>query len=257
MKLKTNPFTKALKDGDKQLGLWVSLSNGFAAEVVASAGFEWVLLDMEHSPNELQTLLGQLQVFSASPTTAIVRPDWNDPVKVKRLLDLGADGLLFPMIQTVEEAEAAVAATRYPPRGIRGVSTSTRANSFGRTSDYFERIEEETTVIVQLETREALASAIEIANVDGVDGVFFGPADIAADLGHLGNPMHESVWELIWPIARELMKQDIAVGTLVFDLEYAAKLVNEGFTFVACGSDTSLLARGADNLLTNVKKKLV
>ena len=234
----------------------MSLSNNYAAEVIASAGFDWVLLDMEHSPNELQTLLGQLQAFAAFDTTAIVRPDWNDPVKVKRLLDLGAEGLLFPMIQSVEEAEKAVAATRYPPLGIRGVSTATRANAFGRKRDYFERIEQETTIILQLETRAALDLAGDIAAVDGVSGIFFGPADIAADMGFLGKPDQAEVWELILPVARKLMQQGVPVGTLVFDPEFAVKLLNEGFSFVACGSDSSLLARGADRLLAAVKPSI-
>ena len=189
MKLASNPFTRALREKQQQVGLWVSLSNNFAAEVVASAGFDWVLLDMEHSPNSLTGVLGQLEVFAASPSTAIVRPPWNDPVMVKRLLDIGAPGLLFPMIQSVEEAEKAVASTRYPPRGIRGVSLATRANAFGRTNDYYSRIEEETAVLVQIETRVALERALDIAAVDGVSGVFFGPADIGADIGQLGKPM--------------------------------------------------------------------
>ena len=256
MKLSGNSFSAALRDGEKQVGLWVSLSNNYAAEVIASAGFDWVLLDMEHSPNELQTLLGQLQAFAAFDTTAIVRPDWNDPVKVKRLLDLGAEGLLFPMIQSVEEAEKAVAATRYPPLGIRGVSTATRANAFGRKRDYFERIEQETTIILQLETRAALDLAGDIAAVDGVSGIFFGPADIAADMGFLGKPDQAEVWELILPVARKLMQQGVPVGTLVFDPEFAVKLLNEGFSFVACGSDSSLLARGADRLLAAVKPSI-
>lgn len=256
MKLASNPFTQALRTGEKQIGLWVSLSSGFAAEIVATSNYDWVLLDMEHSPNELSTAMHQLQVFAASSTTAIVRPDWNDPVKVKRLLDIGAPGLLFPMVQSVEEAEQAVAATRYPPRGIRGVSGATRANAFGRTADYFQRIEDETTVIVQLETRAALEQAEAIAGVDGISGVFFGPADIAADIGHLGKPMDPEVWELILPIAKKLIDQGTAVGTLVLDAAFAAKLLNDGFTFVACGSDLSLLAKGADALLANVKSEL-
>lgn len=127
MKLAPNPFTHAIAAGEKQIGIWSSLANGFAAEVIASAGFDWALLDMEHTPSDYFALLGQLQAFAASNTTAIVRPEWNDPVVVKRLLDLGAQGLLFPMIQSVEEAEKAVAATRYPPHGMRGVSGATRA----------------------------------------------------------------------------------------------------------------------------------
>ena len=256
MKLPSNPFTRALKQKQKQIGLWASLSNNYAAEVIASAGYDWVLLDMEHSPNSIDGVLGQLEVFASTASTAIVRPPWNDPVMVKRLLDIGAPGLLFPMVQSVEEARKAVASTRYPPRGIRGVSNATRANAFARITDYFERIEDETTVLVQIETRAALESALDIAAVDGVSGVFFGPADIGADIGQLGKPMASEVWDLILPVARALMDQGVAVGTLVSDAEFAAQLLNEGFTFVACGSDTGLLARGSDALLANVRQKL-
>ncbi|MFY0614348.1 MAG: 4-hydroxy-2-oxo-heptane-1,7-dioate aldolase [Hyphomicrobiaceae bacterium] len=256
MKLAPNPFTQAIRSGKKQIGLWVSLSSSFAADVVAPAGYDWVLLDMEHSPGELSSVLGQLQVFAASDTLSIVRPDWNDAVKVKRLLDIGAPGLLFPMVQSVEEAEQAVAATRYPPRGIRGVSGSTRANAFGRTSDYFARVEDETAVLVQLETKAAVEKALDIGAVDGVDGVFFGPADIAADIGLLGKPMDSTVWDLIMPAAKALIANGVPVGTLVLDAAFAAKLLNNGFTFVACGSDTALLAKGADSLLASVKGNL-
>ncbi|MEM7564103.1 MAG: aldolase/citrate lyase family protein, partial [Pseudomonadota bacterium] len=138
MKLTSNPFTRAIQNKESQIGLWISLCSNYAAEAIATAGYDWVLLDMEHAPNELSTVLGQLQVFESSDATAIVRLDWNDPVKVKRLLDIGAPGLLFPMIQSAEEARQAVAATRYPPRGIRGVAGSTRSNAFGRISDYYQ-----------------------------------------------------------------------------------------------------------------------
>jgi 4-hydroxy-2-oxoheptanedioate aldolase len=253
MKQVTNSFTHAIRNGEKQIGLWVSLTSNFAAEVIAPAGYDWVVVDMEHSPNDMLSVLSQLQVFAASDTTAIVRPDWNDPVKIKRILDIGAEGLLFPMVQTVEEAQKAVASTRYPPRGIRGVSVSTRAAKFGRITDYFDRVEDETTIIVQLETQAALAQAEEIASVDGVSGVFFGPSDIAADMGLLGKPMDDRVWDLIWTTARKLITKGIPVGTLVLDPKYASKLLNAGFTFVACGMDTALLAKSADNLLEQVK----
>lgn len=256
MKLPDNAFLHAIRSGQKQIGLWISLSSNFAAEVVASAGFDWVLVDMEHSPNDLCTVMGQLQVFRDSGSTAIVRPEWNDTVLVKRLLDTGAPGLLFPMVQNVEEAEKAVAATRYPPRGVRGVSGSTRANSFGRVTDYFDRVEEETPVLLQVETIEAVNRATEIGAVDGVDGVFFGPADIAADIGLLGKPMDPQVWEAIWPAARELMDTGVPVGTLVQDPKFGADLLREGFSFVACGSDTGLLARASDSLLAQVKDAL-
>ena len=152
------------------------------------------------------------------------------------------------MIQSVDEAKSAVAATRYPPSGIRGVSGTTRANQFGRVKDYFTRIENETAVLVQVETQTAVSIAAEIGSVEGVDGVFFGPADIAADIGLLGQPMHDDVWALIMPAAKTLMAKGIPVGTLVMDPIFARKLVEEGFSFVACGSDTGLLARAADTL---------
>ncbi len=255
-KMADNAFLSALRSDTKQIGLWVSLSSNFAAEVVAPSNFDWVLLDMEHSPNDLDSILGQLQVFKATETVAIVRPDWNDTVKVKRLLDIGAPGLLFPMIQSVEEAQQAVAATRYPPDGVRGVSGSTRANAFGRITDYFQRVDHNTARLVQLETRAAVEQAEQIAAVDGIDGVFFGPADIAADLGQLGKPMCDEVWELIWPAAKALIARGMPVGTLVQDAEFAANLLRDGFSFVACGSDTGLLSRSADALIATVKDRL-
>lgn len=256
MKLASNPFTHAIAAGDKQVGLWISLASPFVAEVTAPAGYDWALIDMEHSPNDYFSVLGQLQAFACTGTTAIVRPEWNDPVIVKRLLDLGVPGLLFPMIQTVEEARLAVASTRYPPQGIRGVSKATRATKFGRVSDYVTRVQDETTVILQLETAAAVARAEEIAAVDGVSGIFFGPADIAADIGKLGNPMDAEVWALIKPAAQKLIAQGVRVGTLVLDPSFAAELLNEGFTFVACGTDASLLAKATDALLANVKGQL-
>lgn len=253
MKLAHNPFVAALRERRPQLGLWVTLSSAFAAEAVAGAGFDWVLIDMEHSPNDLSSVVAQLQVFAAYPGTAIVRPEWNDPVLVKRLLDIGAPGLLFPMVQTPQEAVRAVAASRYPPRGIRGVSGTTRANKFGRVTDYFVRIEEETAILVQVETRAAIAVAEEIGAVDGVTGVFFGPGDIAADMGLLGQPMHADVWALILPVAARLIATGVPVGTLVSDPVFARKLLDQGFTFVACGVDAGILARGADALLKTMK----
>jgi 4-hydroxy-2-oxoheptanedioate aldolase len=256
MKLAPNPFLDAIRAGRQQVGLWITLCHSYAAEAVAPAGYDWALLDMEHSPNDLASLLGQLQAFAASDTTPIVRPDWNDPVKVKRLLDLGVPGLLFPMVQTVEEARAAVAACRYPPRGIRGVAGTTRANGFGRVTDYFTEVENRTAILIQLESRAAVENATAFAEVEGVDGVFFGPADIGADIGILGQPVHPEIWELIRPAARALMSRGMPVGTLVSDPAFAAELLNDGFSFVACGSDAGLLARGADNLLATVRGKL-
>ena len=256
MQLEQNTFTHALGRGDKQIGIWISLCSNFVAEVTAPAGYDWALIDMEHTPNDYFSVLGQLQVFAATNTTAIVRADWNDTVVVKRLLDLGAPGILFPMIQSVEEAEKAVAATRYPPHGVRGVSGATRATKFGRVTDYVTRVEDETTVLLQLETRRAVEQAEAIGAVEGVNGIFFGPADIAADIGKAGKPMDPEVWALIKPAAQNLIAKGVPVGTLVLDPAFATELLNDGFSFVACGTDASLLAKASDHLIATVKEGL-
>jgi len=256
MLLAPNTFTRALANNEKLIGLWMTLCNNFVAEVTAPTGYDWVLIDMEHSPNDYFSVLGQLQVYASTDTTAIVRVEWNDAVAVKRLLDLGAPGLLFPMIQNVEEAQLAVAATRYPPRGIRGVAGGSRATKFGRISNYVADIENETTVLLQLETKAAVEQAEAIADVDGINGIFFGPGDIAADIGKLGKPMDPEVWELIKPAAKKLIAKGMPVGTLVLDPVFATELLNEGFSFVACGTDSSLLAKASDNLFAQVKNGL-
>jgi 4-hydroxy-2-oxoheptanedioate aldolase len=253
MNVNPNAFLAAIRAGKPQIGVWVGLSSPFAAEIIAGAGFDWAMIDMEHSPNDLTSVLGQLQAFAPYPTTAMVRPEWNDAVLVKRLLDIGAPGLLFPMVQSVDEAKKAVAATRYPPHGIRGVSTSTRANKFGRVTDYFTRSEDELAVLLQVETRAAVNSAVDIGQVQGCDGVFFGPADIGADMGLLGQPAHPDIWDFILPAAKRLMAAGIPVGTLVGDSAFARRLLDEGFTFVACGVDTVILSKGVDALLGAMK----
>lgn len=253
MNVQPNAFLAALRAGKPQLGVWVGLASPYAAEIIAGAGFDWAMIDMEHSPNDLTSVLGQLQAFAAYGTTAMVRPEWNDAVLVKRLLDIGAPGLLFPMVQSVEEAHKAVRSTRYPPHGIRGVSTGTRANKFGRVTDYFTKAEGELAVLLQVETRAAVNLAAEIGAVQGCDGVFFGPADIGADMGILGQPMHPDIWDFILPTARKLIASGIPVGTLVGDATFARRLLDEGFTFVACGVDTGILSRGADALLKSLK----
>ncbi|MEM8811435.1 MAG: aldolase/citrate lyase family protein [Pseudomonadota bacterium] len=254
--LKTNTFKAAIKAGQPQVGLWISLCSNYAAEATAYAGFDWALLDMEHSPNELGIVLSQMQAFADSSTMTLVRPMWNDPVLVKRLLDAGAPGLLFPMIQSPEEAQAAVAATRYPPKGIRGVGMTHRGNRFGHSKDYFDRIEDELCVLVQVETRSALDQVEAIASVDGVDGVFFGPADISADYGKLGQPNDPEIWTIIKAAAAKVRALGKPVGTLVGSAEKGIELLNDGFAFVACGTDLGLLVRSADALAASVKKGL-
>ena len=189
--LPVNAFKRALVEGRPQIGLWTSLGTGLAAEVLGGAGFDWLLIDTEHSPTEVPMVVDQLRTLEAFPaTTPIVRPAWNDIVLIKRILDLGVQTLLVPYVQTAEEARRAVAATRYPPEGVRGIAATIRANRYGRIKDYHAQASREMCVLVQLETRRALSELEAIAAVDGVDGLFIGPSDLAGDLGYLGNNRH-------------------------------------------------------------------
>src|SRR5690349_21407878 len=186
MELPRNRFKAALKAGQAQIGLWSSLSSNYTVEVIAGAGFDWILLDMEHSPNDLESLLAQLQAAAPYPTHPVVRVPWNDMVAIKRVLDVGAQALLVPYVSTADEARAAVSHTRYPPAGGRGVAGTTRATRFGRIKDYARRAHEEICLLVQVETQAALDNIEAICKVDGIDGVFIGPADLHASMGHTG-----------------------------------------------------------------------
>ncbi len=186
MEIPKNAFKRALAEGRRPIGFWLSLGSPAVAELVAGAGYDWVLVDTEHAPNEVPDVIDQLRALEGGTASPVVRPAWNDPVLIKRLLDAGAQSLLVPFVRNAEEAASAVAATRYPPQGIRGVATITRASGYGRVSDYVRRAEDELCVVVQLETRGALAELEAIAAVPGVDALFVGPSDLAADLGHPG-----------------------------------------------------------------------
>ena len=251
--MKTNLFLKAIRSGKQQIGLWLSLTSNHSAEVIAHTNFDWVLIDMEHSPNDLQSVLAQLQVFENFETTVLVRPPWKDAVKVKQLLDIGAQGLVFPMVQSAEDAKHLIASTRYPPAGIRGVGSTTRATAFGRDKSYFSQADNETAVILQIETLSALEQIGEISKIEGIDGVFFGPSDIAADMGLIGQSLHPEIWRKIMPAVKKLQTANIPVGTLVLDPEFAKKLLDEGFSFVACGIDAALLASSSDQLLKKMR----
>lgn len=256
MKLASNTFKQALAEGRPQIGLWSSLCSNLVADVLATSGYDWVLIDMEHSANDLMSVLGQLQAYEVGSTTPVVRVPSNEPVMVKRVLDLGARSILFPMVQDAAEAEAAVRSTRYPPRGNRGVALGQRGSRFGRITDYTDRIDDEICVLVQIETRAALSRVAEIAAVDGVDGVFFGPADLSADMGLLGKPGHADVGAAMREGAADARRSGKPVGTLMGDEGQAIAWLNEGFEFVACGVDIAMLARGADGLLTRVREAL-
>ena len=254
MDMPVNHFKRALAEGRPQIGLWSSLCNSIAAEVIAGCGFDWIVLDGEHAPNDISTLVPQLQAFNASPTTPVVRAAWNDMVLFKRILDIGAQTILVPYVQNAEEARRAVAATRYPPVGVRGVATSMRASRFGRVKDYFSLVQNEICLLVQAETREALKNLEAIASVDGVDGVFLGPADLAADMGHLGQTRHAEVFAAFADALKRLKAVGKPAGTLTPNDADAQKFLDDGFTFVAVGSDVGLLARGGEALAQRFKK---
>jgi 4-hydroxy-2-oxoheptanedioate aldolase len=253
MELPVNAFKKALKQGKQQIGLWSSLGSNMVAEGIAHSGFDWILLDTEHSPNELPALVSQLQAMKGGTATPIVRPAWNDAVLVKRLLDIGAQSLLFPFVQTVEEAKRAVASTRYPPHGIRGVATTARASNFGRVKDYLNKANDEICVLVQVETMEAIGRLREIASVDGVDGVFIGPSDLAASMGHLGNFQHPDVQKVVSAAIGEIRAAGKAGGYLTGVEEEAKRRLAEGYQFVAVGSDNGVLLKNADALAQRFK----
>lgn len=253
MELPRNQFKRAILAGQQQIGLWVSLANAFSAEIVAGSGFDWLLLDTEHTPAEVTTVLPQLQAAAPYPVSCIVRPAWNDKVLIKRHLDQGAQTLLVPYVSTVEEAEAAVAAMRYPTRGVRGVAGSTRAAQYGRIKDYAKRCEEELCLLVQVETREGLDNIEKIAKVDGVDGVFIGPADLSAGLGHLGNIQHPEAQAAIFDGIRRVKAAGKAPGILCMDEPFARKSIEAGSLFTAVGMDLALLARESERLAAKFK----
>ena len=246
-------FKAGLKAGRPQIGLWCSLTSNVAIESIADSGYDWLLIDTEHAPNELPSVHSQLQAVAASRSSAVVRPAWNDAVLLKRFLDIGAQTVLIPFVQNAEEARRAVAATRYPPHGIRGVSVATRANGFGRIKDYFARADDEICVLVQVETRTALAEIEAIAAVEGVDGVFIGPSDLAADLGHLGASGHAEVHAAITDAIERIRASGKAAGILAPIEADAKKWLDLGCLFVAVGSDLGLLARGSEALLARFR----
>jgi 4-hydroxy-2-oxoheptanedioate aldolase len=253
MELPVNRFKEGLREGRQLVGLWSSLASPAATEILGDSGFDWILIDTEHAPNEIPMVADQLRAASLGTAAPVVRPAWNDPVVLKRLLDVGAQTLLVPFIQTAEEAARAVAATRYPPAGMRGVATVHRANRYGRVTDYFTRANDEMCVLAQLETRTAVEALEAIAGVEGLDGVFIGPSDLAASLGHAGNNAHPEVRRTIEAACRRAQAAGVPIGILA-PLEADARAYLEmGFAYVAVGSDIVVLRRGCDALVQMFK----
>lgn len=248
-----NPFKERLRNEERQIGLWCSFASNIVAEVLNPIGYDWILFDAEHAPNDVTALLGQLQAMRGSPSEPVVRPPWNDAVVIKRLLDIGFRSFLVPMVQNADEAKAAVAATRYPPEGIRGVATINRAASYGADPTYAGSANSGVCVTVQIETGESVDNLEAICAVEGVDGIFVGPSDLAASLGHLGNPSAPAVQEAIKHVATTARKLGKAAGTLAPARDDALRYLDWGYLFVAVGGDIGLLRGGASKLLADFR----
>jgi 4-hydroxy-2-oxoheptanedioate aldolase len=253
MRAPLNDFKRRLLAGEALDGLWMSLTSPVAAEGLSLLGYDWLLFDTEHAPVDLAQVQPLLQAASAGKSSLVVRPAWNDKVLIKRALDIGAQTLLIPFVQTAEEAAAAVAATRYPPHGIRGVAGGTRASRFGLATDYFEQADAQIAVLVQVETVEALSRLEEIAAVPGVDGVFIGPSDLAASFGHLGNPGHDEVQTALKNAVMRLKAVGTPAGILATNSKDAKRYREWGYSFVSGAVDLGILMRGAAEVLKDMR----
>ena len=232
-----NSLRAALKAHQRLIGCWSALGSPITTEVLGLAGFDWILLDAEHAPNDVLSLIPQLMALKDSASAPVVRPAWKDTVANKRLLDAGFYNFLIPFVQSADEARAAIAATRYPPEGVRGVSVAQRSNRYGTVADYQTIVNDNIAVIVQIENAAGVAAAAEIAAVDGVDGLFIGPSDLAAALGHLGNPSHPDVQAAMAHVVEAAAGAGKASGILAPAEADARRYLAMGITFVAVGSD--------------------
>ncbi|NMM03242.1 2-dehydro-3-deoxyglucarate aldolase [Paraburkholderia sp. RP-4-7] len=243
-----NRFRQDLIAGERLIGCWCSLGSPITTEVLGLAGFDWLLLDCEHAPNDVSSLIPQLMALKDSVSAPVVRPSWNDTVEIKRLLDAGFCNFLIPYIESATEAQRAVAATRYPPQGVRGVSVSHRGNRYGTVPDYFRQANDHIAVMVQIESRAGVAAVRDIARVDGVDGIFVGPSDLAAGLGHPGDMHHAEVQDAIAAVFAAANAAGKPAGILSPVEADAHRYLAMGATFVAVGSDLGVF-RMATQLL--------
>jgi 2-dehydro-3-deoxy-L-rhamnonate aldolase len=250
-----NTFKEAIVNGRLQLGLWLSSASPYLAEISATAGYDWLLIDGEHAPNSVETVLGQLQAVAPYPCHPVVRPLESKTALLKQVLDLGAQTVLAPMIDTAEEARRVVSALRYPPAGVRGVGASiARASRWGRIGNYMEEAEKNLCLLVQVESREALDNLDAITEVDGVDGVFVGPADLSASMGRPDNAEHPEVQTAIEHCIRRVRELGKAAGTLAVDPNSARKCIEWGVSFLAVAVDTQAYANALDEALSPFKQ---
>jgi 4-hydroxy-2-oxoheptanedioate aldolase len=244
-----NAFKQALADRRFQLGFWVALASPYVAEVLSDSGYDWLLIDGEHAPNDIPLLAAQVQALKGSASHPIVRLPVGETWMIKQMLDAGAQTLMIPMVESVEEAERLVRAVRYPPRGERGVGAALgRASAFSRIGDYLETAEGEICLIVQIESRAGLAALDGIAAVDGIDGLFIGPSDLAADMGLLGQPGHADVTAAIRDAFERIASAGKARGIMTLDPAHARLYRNLGADFMAIGADVTLLVAASSRL---------
>jgi 4-hydroxy-2-oxoheptanedioate aldolase len=255
MQLPTNTFKQALAEKRAQIGLWVGLANTSAAEALAGTGYDWLLIDGEHAPNDVRTIMAQLQAVAPYPVHPIVRPVQGEVALIKQLLDVGAQTLLVPMVDTAEQAALMVRAMRYPPEGIRGLGSAlARASRWNQIAGYAQHANREMCLLVQVESVLAVQNLAAIAATDGVDGVFFGPADLSASMGYLGQPNHPEVQRVLLDSIRTVRAAGKAPGILATDLKLAQQYLDAGALFVAIGVDTSMLVRAATELLRQFRQ---
>jgi 4-hydroxy-2-oxoheptanedioate aldolase len=255
----TNPFKQALRERRPQIGLWMGLAHASAAEICALAGFDWLVIDGEHAPNDLRSVQEQLRTLAAYPQShAVARVPVGDTALIKQYLDLGAQTILVPMVDTPDQAAQLVQAMRYPQAdgqgGVRGMAGA-RASRWGHYADYAQRANEEVCLLVQVETVTALQHLDAIAATPGVDGVFIGPADLSASMGHVGNPAHPAVQAAIEDAIARIVRAGKAPGILTTDSALAQRYLSLGAVFVAVGLDTAILVRGTTELVDRLKPK--
>lgn len=254
MDMPINTFKQRLRSGEAQIGLWLGLADAYCAELAANAGFDWLLIDGEHAPNDLRTLLSQLQAVAPYPGQPVIRPVVGDTALIKQVLDIGVQTLLVPMVESAEQARELVRAIHYPPQGVRGVGSAlARASRWNSIPGYLDKADEQMCLLVQIESREGLANLDAIAAVEGVDGVFIGPADLSASMGFRGNPGHPQVQAAIEDAIARIRQAGKAAGILSADEKLARRYIELGAAFVAVGVDTTVLMRGLQTLAATFK----
>lgn len=252
--LLNNPFKEAIKKGETQIGLWLSSTTAYMAEIAATSGYDWLLIDGEHAPNTVQNLYGQLQAIAPYPSHPVIRPLEGTQALIKQTLDIGAQTLLIPSVDTAKQAQAVIDSVRYPPNGVRGVGASVaRAARWGRIPQYMEHAHENICLLIQAESKTALENLDEILALDGIDGVFIGPADLSASLGYPDNADHPDVQKIIEQSIRKIRKANKAAGFLAVNVDMAKKCMDWGANFIAVGVDTMLYTQALDERLTHFK----